>query len=79
MGLTPGVTLGLYWETGSHNPLPCVSPLPLNVSQLPIWSPDTPHPLPWVQSSFLGAVQPFGSLNLERVMSPSVITHLPGN
>ena len=58
---------------------PYVNPLPLNASQLPRWSPDNPHPLPWVQSSFLGSVQLLGSLNLGRVMSPSVITHLPGN
>lgn len=54
---------------------PYVNPLPLNASQLSRWSPDTPHPLPWVQSSFPGSAQLFGSLHLGRVMSPSVITH----
>ena len=58
---------------------PCVNPLPLNASRLPRLSPDNPYPLPRVQSSFLGSVQLLVSLNVGRFMSPSVITHLPGN
>jgi hypothetical protein len=54
---------------------PYVNPLPPNASQFSRWSPDTPHPFPWVQSSFPGSLQSLGSLILGRVMSPSVITY----
>lgn len=58
---------------------PCVSPFPLNASQLPRWCPDNPHPLPGVWSSFRGSAQLLESFSAGRIMSPSVITHLPGN
>lgn len=58
---------------------PCVSPFPLNASQLPRWCPDNPHPLPGVRSSFRGSAHLLESFSVGRIMSPSVITHLPGN
>ena len=79
-GLDPGSAswplLGNWLPATSS---PCVSPFPLNASQLPRWCPDNPHPLPGVRSSFRGSAHLLESFSVGRIMSPSVITHLPGN